>query len=117
MFVPLKPICGLQLLAVQIDAMQVFPAVQAELVHLCMATLFYQDLLSVLQQADRGKQNNLPFLMFTMCFPASPFEDSTGNICKCFHSILEEAVEPYILETNSADSTSLNLLLTYASSS
>lgn len=42
--------------------------------------------------------------MFTMCFPASPFEDSTGSICKCFLSILEKAVESCILESNSANS-------------
>lgn len=50
--------------------------------------------------------------MCTTCFPASPFEDSTGSICKCFLSILEEAVESRILESNCKLCQNLSLLLT-----
>lgn len=80
----------------QILSMQAFPtaSVQAELVHLCMLP---QDLRlyhnKLTEERYPPQQNNPPLLMFTTCFPASPFEDSAGSICKCFLSILEEAVE------------------------
>lgn len=42
--------------------------------------------------------------MFNTCFSASLFEDSAGSICKCFLSILEEAVNSHFLESNPANS-------------
>lgn len=46
--------------------------------------------------------------MFNTCFPASPFEDSAGSICKRFLSIMEEAVNSHFLESNPANSTRIS---------
>lgn len=86
---------------------------RAELALLGMAPLFPQGLLSVSQQAERKNIHHSrtappQFHMFTTFFPASPFEDSTGIICKCFLSILEEAVDSRILESTSANSARIS---------